>query len=230
MNGVPQEQPYTSDVSTLEKELLNTYTPAEPNPSQTLTFFLTGATGFLGAYILNDLLSRSHTRVIVHVRAESEASGLERIQSTCKAYGIWSEGWSSRLSCVVGDLQKANLGLSTGAWEKVAIEADIVIHNGAKVHWVLPCKPPVDSGATRNKSCYLTTSGNMLANEQQMTPSNPPTSSAHSLACLSAQPANPNPSLSSAPPVSSTQTTISRYRKRALLSLNLTTSKAAERD
>ncbi|KAL8946298.1 MAG: hypothetical protein Q9183_007927, partial [Haloplaca sp. 2 TL-2023] len=138
MNGVSPEQPYTTDLPILEKELLATYPSTEPKPLEATTIFLTGATGFLGAFILRDLLSRPQTRVIVHVRANSEAEGLKRVRETCEAYGIWSEDWLSRLSCVSGDLQKADLGMSTESWEKVADEADIVIHNGAKVHWVQP--------------------------------------------------------------------------------------------
>ncbi|KAL8736526.1 MAG: hypothetical protein Q9181_002396 [Wetmoreana brouardii] len=137
-NGTLQEQPYTTDVKDLEKELLEAYPSADPSSSQTLTIFLTGVTGFLGAYILKDLLSRPRNQVIVHVRAKSQHAGLERIRETCGAYGIWSDDWSSRLTCVIGDLQEANLGLREDAWNRIAGEADIVIHNGAKVHWVLP--------------------------------------------------------------------------------------------
>ncbi|KAI4141088.1 MAG: hypothetical protein L6R39_005509, partial [Caloplaca ligustica] len=137
-NGVPQEQPYTTDVSELENGLLEDYPTREPLTSQPTKIFLTGATGFLGAYILRDLLSRSQIKVIVHVRAKTESAGLDRVRETCQAYGVWSDDWSSRLSCVIGDLQKPKLGLDSASWQRVADEVDVVIHNGAKVHWVLP--------------------------------------------------------------------------------------------
>lgn len=138
---MPQEQSYSNDVNeSLEKELQWTYPSTKPDLSHGATIFLTGATGFLGAYILKDLLSRVDTRVIAHVRGATEAAGLVRIRETCQAYGIWSDDWSDRLSCVIGDLAKPNLGLNTNAWDRIVNEADIVIHNGAKVHWVLPCK------------------------------------------------------------------------------------------
>ncbi|KAL9592049.1 MAG: hypothetical protein Q9179_007111, partial [Wetmoreana sp. 5 TL-2023] len=137
-NDILEEQPYTTDVLDLKKELLNTYPSADSISSQNLTILLTGATGFLGAYILKVLLSRPRNRVIVHVRAKSEDAGLDRIKETCEAYGIWSDEWSSRLTCVIGDLQEANLGLREDVWNRIAGEADIVIHNGARVHWVLP--------------------------------------------------------------------------------------------
>ncbi|KAL8821243.1 MAG: hypothetical protein Q9223_000668 [Gallowayella weberi] len=139
-NGQTDDQPYSTDVASLLKDLQSTYPPLELSLSGGATVFLTGATGFLGAYILRDLLSRPNIRVVAHVRAVTEAAGLDRIRETCQVYGIWSDDWSPRLSCVKGDLQKTNLGLSAEAWEKVGKEANVVIHNGAKVHWVLPCE------------------------------------------------------------------------------------------
>ncbi|KAI4218988.1 MAG: hypothetical protein L6R36_008634, partial [Xanthoria steineri] len=140
-NGMPQEEPYSTDIThdkSFEKERQWTYPSPELDLSGGAMIFLTGATGFLGAYILRDLLSRANTRVIAHVRAPTEEAGLARIKETCQAYDLWSEEWSTRVSCVVGDLAKAKLGLDTEAWNRVADKADIVIHNGAKVHWVLP--------------------------------------------------------------------------------------------
>ncbi|KAL8902042.1 MAG: hypothetical protein Q9207_004907 [Kuettlingeria erythrocarpa] len=137
-NGVPDETSYSADASNLESELLDTYSTGQPPASRPSTIFLTGATGFLGAYIIRDLLSRPQIKVIAHVRAETQSAGLDRIRETCKAYGIWSEEWSSRLSCVTGDLQKPRLGLDPEAWQAIADKADVIIHNGAKVHWVLP--------------------------------------------------------------------------------------------
>ena len=148
---MPQEQSYSTDVDESFKEELHwTYPSTEPDLSHGATIFLTGVTGFLGAYILKDLLSRANIRVIAHVRAPTEAAGLKRIEETCQTYGIWSDDWLKRLSCVIGDLAEPILGLAKYAWDKVANEADIVIHNGAKVHWVLPCK----SGPSSQKASY----------------------------------------------------------------------------
>ncbi|KAL8933785.1 MAG: hypothetical protein Q9216_006216 [Gyalolechia sp. 2 TL-2023] len=138
VNGFSNEQHYSFDASTLEKNLLNTYPTGTALNSQVATVFLTGATGFLGAYVLKDLLSRPQINIVAHVRANDEAAGLERIQETCEAYGIWSQDWAPRLSCVVGDLQKPKLGLNPETWQRIANNVDVVIHNGAKVHWVLP--------------------------------------------------------------------------------------------
>ena len=105
-----------------------------------ITVFLTGATGFVGAYLLRDLLSRNspNIRVIAHVRALTDGEALERVERSCRAYGVWSEAWKKRLSCVTGTLGHLHIGMHSDQWAKVSNEADIIIHNGAQVHWVLP--------------------------------------------------------------------------------------------
>ncbi|MCJ1474300.1 large subunit of alpha-aminoadipate reductase [Lambiella insularis] len=138
-NRVEQDQQYTTAVRYLVKQL-ERYPPAQLKADATKTIFLTGATGFLGAYILRDIMDHGGAlpKVITHVRAKSPQAGLERIRETCRAYGIWSPSWEPRLECVIGDLKQPRLGLSSEAWDNVAKKADIVVHNGAHVNWVLP--------------------------------------------------------------------------------------------
>ncbi|KAF2090188.1 large subunit of L-aminoadipate-semialdehyde dehydrogenase [Saccharata proteae CBS 121410] len=131
------DEAYSADARELAQQLPKSIPSAELDFSTEKTAFLTGATGFLGSYLLQDLLNRK-MRVLAHVRAKDAASGLERIVNTCQAYGIWSESWRSRLEVLVGDLTKPNLGLSQDSWERVTKEADIVIHNGAMVNWMKP--------------------------------------------------------------------------------------------
>ncbi|KAA8648719.1 hypothetical protein EYZ11_004228 [Aspergillus tanneri] len=104
------------------------------------TVFLTGGTGFLGAHILRDLLTRKSpsAKVVALVRSKSEQQALDRIRSTCRAYGFWDEAWTSRLECVCGNLGEPRLGLSEALWDDLTKRVDAVIHNGALVHWVYP--------------------------------------------------------------------------------------------
>ncbi|KAI9661553.1 MAG: large subunit of alpha-aminoadipate reductase [Trizodia sp. TS-e1964] len=108
--------------------------------SKPINVFLTGATGFLGAYILRDLLNRQpfSIKAILHVRAKSQEEALQRVRRTCTAYGVWSDAWLSRITCVTGNLGDANLGLQPELWSRLSSEIDVVIHNGAWVHWVYP--------------------------------------------------------------------------------------------
>jgi len=102
---------------------------------------LTGATGFLGSYILHEVLEgRINARVIAHVRAKDAVAGLARLETIAKTYGLWSPSWTrtSRLEVVAGDISKPRLGLSEEIWNRLADEVDVIIHNGAQVNWMLP--------------------------------------------------------------------------------------------
>ena len=135
------EEDYAGDAERLTSSLAKTYPTAGPlGAAGPLTVLLTGATGFLGAYILRDLLDRKNPEinVIAHVRAESKEVGLQRLRNSCTAYGVWDSSWSSRLSCVTGNLGKPNMGIGGEDYKKLLSEVDVVIHNGAQVHWVLP--------------------------------------------------------------------------------------------
>lgn len=133
---------YAADAMELAKSLPQSFSTFDQNiiKQTTITAFLTGATGFLGAFLLRDLMSRSFPKmkVIAHVRALTEGEALERVERSCRAYGVWDESWKERLSCVTGTLGHLNLGMHPDQWEKATHETDIVIHNGAQVHWVLP--------------------------------------------------------------------------------------------
>jgi len=99
---------YAADAKALAKTLPASFPSADTKitPSTPLTIFLTGATGFLGAYILHDLITRSSPpiRVIAHVRAIDSPAALNRISQTCQAYAVWDPSWFSRITCVTENL------------------------------------------------------------------------------------------------------------------------------
>ncbi|KAI5293620.1 large subunit of alpha-aminoadipate reductase [Ascosphaera acerosa] len=132
---------YAADAEALAAELPVSFPNAEDTSATgPVTVFLTGATGFLGAYIVRDLLSRSdeNIRIVALVRAKSDEQAVNRVKATCQAYGTWSDAWASRIECVRGDLGDERLGLTPERWSDISNRVDIVIHNGALVHWVYP--------------------------------------------------------------------------------------------
>lgn len=134
------EVDYANDAKELEKLLPAQILPARDsdNPSEHLSVFLTGVTGFLGCFILRNLLTRKTPRITVYllVRAKSADTALKRVRTNCEAYGVWSEEWTARTKCLNGSLGEKLLGLSQDEWDFVSNSVDVVIHNGAQVHWV----------------------------------------------------------------------------------------------
>ena len=126
---------YGKDLDALVGQLKESY--ASPAESQTpATVFLTGATGFLGAFVLADLLARTEkvSKVITLVRGKSREDALARLKSGSTDRGVWDDKWvqDGRLEVVVGDLSLDKFGLGND-WERIASEADVVLHNGALV-------------------------------------------------------------------------------------------------
>jgi L-aminoadipate-semialdehyde dehydrogenase len=101
--------------------------------------FLTGATGFLGAFLLHDILAK-HMEAQVHclVRAKDDAAAMERLVKNLKVHFLWQDGFASRIVAHAGDLGNSKFGLTPETYDHLAQTIDAIVHNGAMVHWVFP--------------------------------------------------------------------------------------------
>jgi len=100
--------------------------------------FLTGASGFLGVFLLKELLQQSRKNVYCLVRSPTPAQAFEKIERSLDAYGLWNSDYASRIYPVCGDLAKPRLGMQTSQWQQLAGEIDAIYHNGALVNFVYP--------------------------------------------------------------------------------------------
>lgn len=98
--------------------------------------FLTGATGFLGAYLLRELLEYDDVTVHCLVRAKTEEEGAARLIHTLDSYGLWIDSYRSRICPVPGDLSKDLFDLSPQQFDQIAMKVDAVYHNAAQVNFV----------------------------------------------------------------------------------------------
>ncbi len=100
--------------------------------------FLTGSTGFLGVYLLAELLRQTDAVIYCLVRAEDEAAGRTCIQQRLQFYQLWDEAFGPRIVPVVGDLSKPCLGLDEQAFAALGERIDVIYHNGAQVNAMVP--------------------------------------------------------------------------------------------
>jgi len=100
--------------------------PLAPDPEHV---FLTGATGFLGVYVLRELLAG--TRATVHCLVRGDAA---RLRAAMDRYGLWRAEWAGRIAVVSGDLELRRFGLGEEVFGLLASTMDAVYHVGAGVN------------------------------------------------------------------------------------------------
>ncbi|CCH30837.1 thioester reductase domain-containing protein [Actinosynnema sp. NPDC047251] len=100
-------------------------------------FLLTGATGYLGAFLLRELLARTKGRVYCLVRAEDEAAGLDRLRAAARKF-VLPEPDADRVHVVPGDL--ADVAKVAALYRDGELERNVghVLHCAAKVVFTEP--------------------------------------------------------------------------------------------
>ncbi|MEG4330809.1 amino acid adenylation domain-containing protein [Microcoleus sp. AT9_A2] len=113
-------------------------TPLSEPKTEPACILLTGATGFLGAFLLRDLLQQTQAEIYCLVRSADAESAKKRIQSSLESYLIWDESSSDRIIPIAGDLSQSLLGLSEEQFGVLASKIDVIYHNGAFVKFTYP--------------------------------------------------------------------------------------------
>ena len=126
-----------------EAVLDETIQPENAIPSQVIldNILLTGATGFVGAFLLHELLQATEAKIHCIIRAKNTESARDKITKSLQSYNLyqqWQESFSNRIIPIVGDLSQPLLGLSQSQFEKLSTEIDTIYHNGAWVHHTSP--------------------------------------------------------------------------------------------
>lgn len=107
-------------------------------PTHAQRVFLTGATGYVGSYLLANLLRESTATVVCHVRAADDAAGRQRLIQALKEQRLEAAWDDERIEIVRGDLARPNLGLDDAGVQTVRDTCDAIIHCGAQVDFLHP--------------------------------------------------------------------------------------------
>lgn len=114
--------------------------PAPARAGTPTDILLTGATGFLGPFLLSSLLARTPYTVHALVRATDPGHGLDRIVASLRKAQLWTPALEAevraRVRVICGDLAEPALGIGEPAFARLARDVDAVVHNGALVNYV----------------------------------------------------------------------------------------------
>jgi len=100
--------------------------------------FLTGATGFVAAYVLAELLEQTDATIYTLVRAGDERQGFARIRRNMSYYLLWRNRYDKRVIPVPGDLKYPLMGLTPFEFIKLSRTIDVIYHVGSKLSYVAP--------------------------------------------------------------------------------------------
>ncbi|MFI0794502.1 type I polyketide synthase [Micromonospora rubida] len=98
---------------------------------------LTGATGFVGAFLCAELARQTSAEIVCLVRAANPEEGTERLHAALTSYGLPMPP-AHRLRVVPADLARTRLGLTPADFDALADEVDAIYHCGAWVNFVRP--------------------------------------------------------------------------------------------
>jgi thioester reductase-like protein len=103
---------------------------------------LTGATGFLGSFLLEALLRLTDDEIVTVVRAEDAAHAGSRVRSALERTGLMSDerarAFATRVQALPGDIAQPRLGVRPAPWDELARSVSQIYHCAAEVDYVKP--------------------------------------------------------------------------------------------
>jgi thioester reductase-like protein len=114
------------------------FTPRTPVARAT-SVLLTGATGFVGSFLLRELLATDLT-VYCLVRGDSVDAARDRLLKNLEALDVDVTGAADRIEVVLGDITLPRFGLSETDYQALAGRVEAIYHTAAKVNFLTPYK------------------------------------------------------------------------------------------
>ena len=111
--------------------------------------FLTGATGFIGAFLLDELLQQTTANIYCLVR-DNQQEATHRLKDNLQFYNLYQNNNKQRIITVSGDLSLPYFGLTKTQFQSLAQKIDLIYHSAARMN-------PIDSYDVMKKTNVLGT-------------------------------------------------------------------------
>lgn len=102
-----------------------------------MAIFLTGATGYLGSYVVTRLLTAHAERLILLVRAKDRSEAERRLWKSLQLhipFDVFEGYLRSRIDVALGDITLPRLGLDARAYDALTSTTESVIHVAASLN------------------------------------------------------------------------------------------------
>jgi amino acid adenylation domain-containing protein/thioester reductase-like protein len=110
--------------------------PTSAGPYQHI--FLTGATGYLGAFLLDELYQKTTAQIYCLTRGATIAQAKQKLLDNLERFGLPCDDAAERIVPILGDLASPSMGLTPAEITMLAGTIDVIYHNGAFVNLIYP--------------------------------------------------------------------------------------------
>ncbi len=132
---IEQEAPEIDLWEAVHKTMDWSFPKQMPPSSKKNNALLTGATGFVGAFLLKELLD-NFDKVYCLVRSSSELHAHLRLKAAMEQYQLDVNTSDPKIRYIFGDLSQPQLGLSDSKWTELSTDISTIYHSGAEVHFL----------------------------------------------------------------------------------------------
>lgn len=126
-----------SDMATEALAGLTTALPYDPS-SPASTVLLTGSTGYLGSYVLREMLDNTDYQIVCLMRCDDIQHGFSRLEQAAAEKGLPTAIPQERIQVVSGSMSKTNFGLSDVDYQALNAQVDVIIHNASIINLMDP--------------------------------------------------------------------------------------------
>lgn len=107
------------------------------------TVLLTGVTGFLGAFLLSELIQNTSARIVCIVRSpqpsdEDKPRATAAMRKNLVGFGLWQDSIMERVTILPANLERKRLGLPQDVFDDLAEKVEVIVHAAASVNLVYP--------------------------------------------------------------------------------------------
>jgi len=117
-------------------ENISPHKKLSPSLSYPRNVLLTGAGGFLGIYMLNELLQNTNAKIYCFIRKGDFETAAKRLTTTAESFNLGKEIslTNRRIIAIASDISQDNFGLPADLYNSLANKIEMIYHCGAQVN------------------------------------------------------------------------------------------------
>jgi len=104
------------------------------SPAPSRAVLLTGGTGFVGRFLLEQILQDTDCTVYCLVRSPTQEQAQSRLQASLQQWGLWRDEFEPRVIAVPGDLRSEHLGIDDATYTRLSEVVDCIYHCGTSMN------------------------------------------------------------------------------------------------